>query len=68
LDRTELEGQSMNCLVPLGSSAAPEADISNCHGILKEELQEMIINKLHAYVVDNLGEIGDELAGVESIV
>ena len=58
---SKLEGQSMNCYVPIGSVVAPESDISNCHGLLKEDLQETIINKLHKYIVNNLGEISEEL-------
>ena len=58
---SKLEGQSMNCYVPIGSVAAPESDISNCHGLLKENLQETINNKLHKYIVGNLGEISGEL-------
>ena len=64
VERRVLEGQSMNCFLTVGNLASPEADISKCHGRLKEELQKIIINKLHAYVIENLGEIGDELSGI----
>ena len=57
----EFEGKSMNCYLPKGSIAAPESDLSKCHGELKEALQETIINKLHAYIINNLGEINEEL-------
>lgn len=56
-----LQGKSMICSLPLGNLANPEADISKCHGLLKEELQSTIINNLHAYILDNVGEIGEEL-------
>jgi|SRR3989344_4968959 len=60
-DLSELEGKSMNCYPALGTIIAPESDLSNCHGELKEGLQEAIINKLHKYIVSNLGEIAEEL-------
>ena len=60
----ELEGNKMLCYLPLGNTANPEADISKCHGLLKEKLQETIINKLHAYILKNVGEISEELKGV----
>jgi hypothetical protein len=51
----------MTCYLPIGDDRVPEADISVCHGILKEELQAIIIEKLHLYVVENIGEISSEL-------
>jgi len=56
-----LVGKSMICDTPLGFSSAPESDISVCHGRLKEELQQVIIEKMHSYIVDNLGDIGSSL-------
>jgi len=53
----ELEGLSMTCSYPLGVSAYPDKDLSVCHGRLKEDLQGVIIEKLHKYVLENLGEI-----------
>jgi len=64
IDRKNLQGKSMDCLLVFGNINSPEADISKCHGLLKEELQGLIINKLHAYVVENVGEIGGELQGI----
>jgi len=61
VENANLVGKNMDCSLPLGSIAAPESDISRCHGLLKEEMQNMIIQKLHAYILDNLGEIGEEL-------
>lgn len=59
-----LEGRTMTCLLPIGSLISPESDLSACYGDLKEGLQQTIINKLHAYIVENVGEIGEELQGV----
>ena len=61
VSQKRLEGKTMTCLVPQSSLAMPESDISLCHGVLKEELQNLIIQKLHTYILENLGEIGEEL-------
>ena len=63
-DKKKLEGKAMTCLIPLESTVLPESDISKCHGELKEEMQNLIIQKLHSYIVENLGEIGEELLKV----
>ena len=39
----------------------PESDIGSCHGPLKEGLQDLIIQKLHSYLVQNLGRINLEV-------
>jgi len=56
-----LEGKSMSCELPFGVVIKPESDIKNCHGPLKEGLQEVIIENLHAYIVGNLDKINDEI-------
>ena len=47
IDKAGLEGKSMVCSLPLESSVMPDSDLSRCHGLLKEELQNLIIKKLH---------------------
>jgi len=66
IDKLPLEGKSMVCTLPFGSSASPEGDINKCHGELKEEMQSLIIQKLHNYILDNLGEIGAELDNIKN--
>lgn len=61
LDQKVLQGHSMTCAIPFGVVLAPEADISLCHGRLKEELQGFIIKRLHRYLLNNLGQIDGEL-------
>lgn len=56
-----LEGKEMTCYVPLGIVVSPEKDLKKCHGLLKEEMQDMIINNLHSYIVKNIGEVSEEL-------
>jgi len=55
-----LEGKEMKCYVPLGVYTAPEKDLKNCHGLLKEEIQELIIKRMHTQIVENLGKISEE--------
>ena len=57
-----LNGLEMVCTYPRSIFAYPEKDLSKCHGRLKEELQTIIINKLHAYIIENLGQINESLS------
>jgi hypothetical protein len=63
----KLEDQVMICSLPLGAVVAPESDIDVCHGILKEGLQDLIIKKLHTYLVQNLGRLNLELTDIPSV-
>lgn len=56
---TALQGQSMDCSIPKEISGAfmPEEKIEYCHGILKEEIQKQIIEKMHLYIVQNIAKI-----------
>lgn len=56
----KLKDSSMTCNLPLGLVILPESDLSNCHGLLKENLQEQTIIKLHSYILKNLGQINAE--------
>ena len=51
----KLENQEMVCSYPQGVSNYPEKELDNCHGILKEGLQKMIIDKLKKYIIEHLG-------------
>ncbi len=61
LDIGEAESKSMTCYLPLGTVSSPEEDLNRCTGELKEELQELIIKRIHSYVLENLGEISKEV-------
>lgn len=63
-DSTKLEMQKMTCMLPKGVVVIPENDISRCHGILKEGLQDLVIKKLHTYLVQNLGQLNLEVLDV----
>lgn len=62
-----LEGKDMDCRLPIGTLADPDENPNLCHGILKEEMQNLIIQKLHQYVVQNIGEINEEVTGISGI-
>lgn len=66
-ESVRLENKAMTCFLPLGVVVAPESDISVCHGALKEGLQELIIKKLHTYLVKNLGRLNLELVDIPKI-
>ena len=61
VDLEKIKGYDMDCYYPFGYVTVPQSDLMRCHGRLKEEMQELIIKKLHVYIVSNLGEIEEEL-------
>lgn len=61
VDQKRLEGKNMICSLPIGSTSVPESDVTFCKGDLKEELQTLIIKKLHSYILLNIGKINKEL-------
>ncbi len=56
-----LVGKNMDCYTPFGVLIKPQENLENCHGLLKEEIQSILIKKMHAYITENLGEIAEEL-------
>jgi len=56
-DLGEMEGKEMICNVPLGVYTSPESNLKECHGRLKEEIQEIMIQRMHSQLVENIGEI-----------
>ena len=61
LELDTLSGESMICTFPKGSTVYPEKGLDRCTGSLKEGLQKIIIKKLHTYIIENLGEIDENL-------
>jgi len=57
----KLAGHKMICSYKIGTATYAEKDLSVCHGLLKEELQTLIINKLHSYIIENLGQVAEGL-------
>ena len=62
-----LQGKDMDCFLPFGVITEPEQNPNICNGILKEKMQTLIIEKLHQYIVANIGLIGQELTGIEGV-
>ena len=60
IDIEKLEGKKMSCLVPKDEIEYPERDMTKCAGLLKEELQEILIQRMHNYLLQNLGELKEE--------
>ena len=61
----QLSGYDMICEFTEGIATYPERDLERCHGRLKEELQTIVIKKLHTYIIENIGEIEQ---GLELII
>jgi len=56
-----LKGKEMICYIPMNVVVNPESNLDSCHGLLKEAMQDLIIEKMHLYIVQNLGEIKESL-------
>ena len=56
-----VQGKSMVCSLPKGVVMQPEGELGSCHGLLKEALQDIIIERLHTYIVQNIGQISESI-------
>jgi len=61
IDVKAAEGKSMNCYILKGVVMIPGQNLDDCTGPLKETLQDLIIKRMHAYILENLGKINEEL-------
>ena len=54
----ELKNKEMSCYIPLDLTidTLPQEHIEYCHGELKEAIQEVMIKKMHLYIIENLGQ------------
>jgi len=66
-DFAKLEGHKMECALTRGVVMIPESDIGNCHGMLKEGLQDLVIKKLYTYLVQNLGKLNLEVTDLPKV-
>lgn len=64
IDSEKLAGKDMLCTMQKGDTSFPEKDISRCTGQLKEEMQDLIIQRMHNYLLKNVGQISQEFAGI----
>ena len=56
-------GKEMVCTAPLGVYILPDENIKNCHGLLKEEIQDILLQRLYSQIAQNIEQIGKEIAG-----
>ncbi len=66
-DSITLENRKMTCMLPKGVVIIPESNIGRCSGSLKEGLQDLIINKMHSYLVQNLGRLNLEMIDLPGV-
>lgn len=66
-DSLKLEMHEMTCYLPRGVVMIPESDIGMCTGLLKEGLQDLVIKKLHSYLVKNLGKLNLEMIDLPEV-
>jgi len=55
-----LEGLKMMCGIPKNTNILPESNLENCHGLLKEGIQEALIQRMHSQLLENIGDISLE--------
>ena len=66
-DSLKLEMNKMTCYLPEGVVMIPESNIGKCTGLLKEGLQDLVIKKLHTYLVQNLGKLNLEMLDLPEV-
>ena len=60
----DFRDKEMVCVVQMKDDVFPEKDMLRCSGTLREELQEIIIDRLHNYIIQNLGEINEAIGEI----
>jgi hypothetical protein len=60
IENQVLEQKSMLCNVIKDNALKSETDLNSCTGVLKEEMQKLIIQKMHNYLLKNIKEIKEE--------
>jgi len=64
IENEELQGKKMDCIILKNDIKLPEKQLSQCTGLLKEELQGIIIKEIHDYLLNSVGEIKEEFEGI----
>ena len=57
----KLAEEDINSFISKNQDIKPQADINKCNGILKEDMQTIIIKNLWGIVIKNLGSIKEEV-------
>ena len=68
LDLEKAEGEEMKCFFPPGTLFSPEQNLGLCTGRLKESLQDLIIKRMHSYILKNLENINEEIGNLTRAV
>jgi hypothetical protein len=68
MELAELEGLKMNCLLPIGTIMIPESNLENCKGELKEKIQGIVINRMHAELASNIGQINQSFSNISRVI
>lgn len=66
IDTENLQGKSMVCDIFKSDTDFPEDDVSQCTGKLREEIQELMIQRMHNYLIENLIEIQEGFEKLDS--
>jgi len=61
---TPLVGREMLCSLPLGVYEKPEKNLEACSGYLKEGIQEIMIDRMHAKIMESTGGASQGIAEV----
>jgi hypothetical protein len=58
-----LKGKTMICRFPraVAGTVMPNQAIEYCSGELKEAIQDMMIKKMHLYIIENMGSLSSEM-------
>lgn len=56
-----LQGKEMVCSMPKDSLVMPDSNLNNCHGLLKENIQDLVIQRMHRQIIENLGQINQSI-------
>lgn len=64
IEIVRLEGKDMICRLPFTVVQSPQKDLDLCSGLLKEEIQSLLIQKMHSYLLENIGTINQEFTSV----
>ena len=57
IDTESLQGDKMTCTIQKDLVKYPEENMQYCTGVLKEDIQGIIIERMHSYLLKNLGEV-----------
>jgi hypothetical protein len=61
IELEKLQGESMICYPDKTSKGYPEENMVKCTGLLKENVQEIIIQRMHNYLLENAVPIKQQL-------